>query len=301
MKRTACAAMGLLAVGLPAQDQSAAAPVVAVLGASVSDGYIDRLTGDREASNESLALRIALEAVYQGAAVRGYASQLMFTDAVQLGSFQVGRALRAEPVAVFAVDFLFWYGYGSVATGEDEAQARRAQLQLGLAQLERFDCPVVVGDLPDMREADARILSPSQVPSVEVLAALNDDVRAWARARDDVAYLPLAQWLDRLLAGEETAEVGGEVIAFEPDLLLQSDRLHATRLGVVLLAHRAASLLAPVLAEDHPLAGPLPELEVLLRRTRTDIDLELSAQERPTAGAGAEQRSDPQPAAGGGG
>ena len=65
---------------------------------------------------------------------------------------------------VAIVDFLFWFGYGTVGidarrirTDED----RLAMLEFGLDLLDRIDVPIVVGDIPDM-SASGGVLMPSR-------------------------------------------------------------------------------------------------------------------------------------------
>jgi len=65
----------------------------------------------------------------------------------------VRRALEAEPTAVLAVDFLFWFAYG------EKPESRRAEdLEGALKLLEKFDVPVVVGTLPNMKESVGKML-----------------------------------------------------------------------------------------------------------------------------------------------
>ncbi len=105
------------------------------------------------------------------------------------GARLAAEAAEAEPTLVLALDFLFWYGYGNRGTdlkSHTGADSRLAMLERGLKELDRFTCPVVVFDFPDMSPAIGIMLSSSQVPTPDELAALNTRLRDWAAERDNV-------------------------------------------------------------------------------------------------------------------
>lgn len=144
---------------------------------------------------------------------------LMFNNAVMYGSIQAHAAQATDPTLVIALDFLFWYAYGFDML-QDEW--RRGQLEEGLAQLDRFDCPILIGDLPDITFAlDGKshwtggpLIWPSMIPSPEVLAQLNRRIHAWAAERDHVTVAPLADFVAEAYAGPDFEE------------LIQADLLH---------------------------------------------------------------------------
>jgi hypothetical protein len=92
----------------------------------------------------------------------------MFTDAPRIGKDQIEGVLKANPDIVVGIDFPFWFAYGFV--GGEELKAREAKLDEGLNLLEKLTMPVLLGDLPDMTGAQKRMLSPTQIPSPDVLA-----------------------------------------------------------------------------------------------------------------------------------
>jgi hypothetical protein len=256
MIRLSLAAVGLaFAASLASQDsrpatKAADKPVVAVLGASLSAGFSCSLMGSatgrrtrRSASKRALAAVWPMEK----AELRDYSDLAMFTDPIGIGTKKSQLALRAKPEIVVAVDFLFWFGYGHLREGGDERAARLARLAKGEALLDAFDCPILVGDIPDMTGADERMLSPRQIPSPEIQKALNESLRAWAKRKPNVRVYNLA---DHVLATRERAEVvevRGRKVPLSIDTLLQDDKLHPTRLGVALLVTKLLPELALVL------------------------------------------------------
>src|SRR5690606_23986838 len=110
-----------------------------------------------------------------------------------------------------------------------------------------------VGDYPDMSGADPRMLSPRQIPSPEVLAALNAALREWAASRPNVHLFPLGDFVARVKREGAPVRVEDGEVRVPPELLLQSDRLHTTRLGVAVLGARIHEALAQALAAGHPL------------------------------------------------
>ena len=261
--------LGLVLSSLGAQHNGAAEPVIEILGASVSAGFVDPRPRPDGARNGTVNLAWLLERAVDREGLRWVqrASVASFLDPVRVGTRQVERALKDRPTLVIAVDFMFWFGYGNVARpgAEDEAKQRLALQSKGLALLARFDCPVLVGDYPDMRRADPRMLPPGAVPSVPVLVELNDGLRQWATARKNVHLFPLARLVTGMQGKGEPLELATGALHAPPETLLQGDRLHPTRLGMALLGHRLLAHLAAVLPEDHVLRTGRPTLDTLVK------------------------------------
>ncbi len=199
---------------------------IAVVGASVSGGFgLEAEVGGR------VVLADALDAAVSGehAPVVSAAERLFFIDPSMLAEKSVSRVLKARPTLVVAVDFLFWFGYGTVAREAD----RLTRLEEGLAYLERFSCPCVVGDIPDMSAAIGTMLAARQVPKKETLRRLNDRIRQWAKKRKDAATLSLSAFMETLRAGK-TVRLGA--YAGTREVLLQQDQLHTTLEGTAYLA-----------------------------------------------------------------
>jgi hypothetical protein len=121
---------------------------VIVLGSSVSDGFGLQQKG--EAGVRTTLADVGEAAlIAEHAPVHGHTSQRMHINTAASGRQLVENARDRNPTLVVAVDFLFWYGYGALGS----ESARLALLEKGLAQLEGFHCPVLVGDFPDLGAA----------------------------------------------------------------------------------------------------------------------------------------------------
>lgn len=209
---------------------------VGVIGASMSDGFGGAPFG------------MILEAsTGPDATVESVADTYFFQQPLRHGPAQVDRILAFEPDVVFALDFLFWYVY---VAGQDQA-GRMARLERGLAELERIEVPVVVGDIPDMRNGEPWMLSPAQVPPPEQLAAFNDRIRDWGRDRPSVAVVPLAGWARPLLEGGTIApRPGAEPVA--SDTLMNGDGLHPNREGALYVFRLLDRMLEAVFPDTAP-------------------------------------------------
>jgi hypothetical protein len=224
---------------------------VAVLGASASDGF-----GLRQEAGRKLRLTDVFEAALPTSSELTHAATgMFFMNPERNGQRMADRALAAKPTLVIAVDFLFWHGYGALGS-----QARRlALLETGLAHLDRFDCPIVVGDFPDCHAAlegvgplGGPIIAPSQVPARATLDALNARLQAWLEANPRATLVPLSTFVAKVHAGEPFEVAGQRFEGDELGDLLQRDLLHPTVDGTIALAHLALERLVaarPELAE----------------------------------------------------
>src|SRR5690606_36728161 len=100
--------------GAAAEDAPPA--LVTVIGASVSSGFVDFITGTGTAErNQTVPLWNALQPLWgKDVRVRSRSVMQMFEDPLRYGRLQVARAAKDDPALVVAVDFLFWFGYGYV-------------------------------------------------------------------------------------------------------------------------------------------------------------------------------------------
>src|SRR5262249_14757945 len=158
--------------------RATARPVV--IGASLSAGFCLTHTFAQ-------AFEASLAGTHEP--VRSHASELLFLDARHTGANEAGEAADDVPSLVLAVDFLFWFGYGTFDAeggGIDDEDERVALLERGLKLLEDFECPLVVSDFPDMSAAIGPMLVAEQVPKPETLARLSKRVREWAAPRKNV-------------------------------------------------------------------------------------------------------------------
>jgi hypothetical protein len=262
---------GAAQAGAPGAARAALLERVVVLGASVSCGF---------QAETDLARALAASRPGRAAGPRSHADTLLFLAAAEHGPEQVRRAAAEQPTLVVAVDFLFWFGYGSTnaAGGLLVSEAERlALLERGLALLEPLRCPLVVADFPDVSAAVGRgMLVEAQLPAPETLRALSRRVREWARARPDTLVLPLSELVPALVR-HEPVRIGRHLFAAEADLL-QDDLLHPTLEGLVAIAQLVADeLVRSGLAQEGDFDF---ELEAVLARVERRPKLEALAPRR---------------------
>lgn len=245
-----------------ASDPAAAAALlarVAVIGASATSGF----NVLEEVEIEGRTIRVPVDLGDVLACVRRdgeppaveAASFLFFTSPGPMGRTFAQRAAESSPSLVVAIDFLFWFGYGLVEGAE--TPARLALLDQGLALLDGFSCPIIVGDFPDMSDAVGKMLRREQMPSPEALKALNDRLRGWVEARrgaeKPVEVFSLSEFIEKVRASQPVVAGGATWPSERVGELLQGDRLHPTLEGLVATAFAVGELterLAPGLDRD---------------------------------------------------
>ena len=224
----AAAAAVLCALCACASSRERAFERVAVIGASMSAGFALDVEAGRPLDLAGV-LQCALTARHDP--VASAADIFFFMRPADTGALLAEKAAEANPTLVVALDFLFWFGYGVVAAEED----RPARLEEGLRLLDRFSCPVIAGDLPDMSEAIGIMLSAAQVPAEETRARMNLRIREWAAGRGAVV-LPLSDLVAKLRAGGEVRAGARVYSGAASRALLQRDRLHPTVEGLACVA-----------------------------------------------------------------
>lgn len=215
----------------PAFSQVAPSPLlerVAVVGASVSSGA--GLLYELEA--HASLVPILQAAIAPGAWPEGAKPPhdggmfAMFTNPTTFGPIQVQSALQTEPTLVIALDFLFWYAHGFMGK-----ERRIARLVEGLAVLDRFPCPILVGDFPGIEfalEGKSRLTGgplvwSGMLPDAALRAQLNELIHAWAAERERVTVAPMASFVEEAHAGPDFGK------------LIQVDMLHPTVKGSLTL------------------------------------------------------------------
>lgn len=196
---------------------------IVVIGASASAGF-------GIPANLAEALDCVVVAPHEP--VLQAAAQMLFASPEALGERMIDQALAAEPTLVVAIDFLFWFGYGTF----DREAERLDRLERGLAMLTRLDCPVMVSAFPDMSASIGKMLAPAQVPSKKSFEVLNARVRDWVESRPSAILFPLPELLARFRSGA-VFDISGHSWPPSPDVkLLQGDDLHPTIEGLASLA-----------------------------------------------------------------
>ncbi len=206
---------------------------VVCVGASASGGY---------GLNLELKTRVKIGLLLDQMLPAGRApsvdlgSAMLFQAPDELAIIQIEKALEVEPTLVVAADFLFWFAYTTSRVRED-GTARAARLERGLALLDRLECPLIVGDLPDMTIALTGkgplgpLLTPQMIPNLRDLETFNVRIRAWATERGDVTLMPMAAFMKRVTAGETIELRGNRWEGDDARQLFQQDLLHPTAEG----------------------------------------------------------------------
>lgn len=245
--RTLVLVAGFAATGITAQDAvgavgAANAPSllarVVTIGASVSEGAGNGLPLARVLDH---AIRIPHRRVQQRTTVfwsfdlEGHAEHVL------------DDALSMKPTLVVGVDVLFWFAYGRAPKNEDEAAWRIRRVEVGLKQLDRIRCPLVLGDIPDMSGANKAILWPTLIPSRTARRAVNRRIDAWIAKRPHVIKAPVATWVERLRAGRWVIPASPDGIypntVLGVDRAMSGDGLHPSQVGQVALADALIKLM----------------------------------------------------------
>ena len=233
---------------------------VVVMGASLSAGF----GAERPFT---AVLEASLRARHKP--ILDLGDELFFTSPLAIGPRQVSTALDADPTLVVAIDFLFWYGYGTIDSkgGAIELESERLELlERGLELLEDFECPLIVGDFPDMSAAVGKMLSPGQMPQKTTLPLLSRRVREWAAGREHVLVLSLADLAAKLATTKEI-QIGKYTFP-AGTRLLQRDQLHPTVEGLVAVSQLAfEQLIAARLARAQDFELDPPAVLAKLRPT----------------------------------
>jgi hypothetical protein len=229
------------AAGLPSASTKAVR--VAVIGASASAGFGCVMREKRADGDYALGFRlidmIRLACPELEIVSSDMSSGFFFLAPLRNGATAATRAAEFKPDCVIALDFLFWYCYGddSPKGGPLASEAERLEkLERGLKELERFDVPVLVGDLPDMSPAVGKMLSAAQMPEKATIAKANARFLEWAKGRDNVRVVPLAD-MQRQLMNDRALEIRGvRLESTKEQPLLQRDQLHPAPAGLAGLA-----------------------------------------------------------------
>ncbi|MBX3355717.1 MAG: hypothetical protein KF724_08465 [Phycisphaeraceae bacterium] len=234
---------------------------VGLIGASATAGFGVRVdaVGEDGVSREIHAADLGdvfLAASQRPVTISRFASLWFFNDPLSTGRGAIDRMLAFKPTCVFAVDFLFWYGYGSTnAQGrrlENEEQ-RLGLLEVGLSELDRIvktGIPVVVGDFPNMEASVGRMLRAEQLPKRETLERLNARLHEWAKTRPNVRVLPLSTLVPSLETGQSVDIRGRAWSKANDGELIQRDRLHPTFAGAMAMLAKACELMDLCVASD---------------------------------------------------
>ncbi len=205
-----------------------------VIGASVSHGF----TVSEPLAAGPITTELSLDRYLNAALLAPHdppvnlANAMFFMMPDDIAHTQVRNALTNNPTLVVGIDFLFWFCYGHGATDED----RITHFEKGLNLLESFQCPVMVGDIPDAAAAVGRMLNPREVAGPKARAAANRRLAEWAALHKNVTVVPVSEFM-RKLAANESIQLHGRILpAGTTHALMQEDRLHTNQRGCAALA-----------------------------------------------------------------
>lgn len=226
-----------------------------ILGASASAGL------GAEVEYRGRPTHVDLESVLRAEVARSGCDPVMladpsfYVDPDTVAREQIEAAAAVRPTLILAVDYLFWSVYGArfnepppatAAAGEADSDAASEQsaaeaqhsptrlesLDAALATLDRFDVPIVVGDIPDVAASADKGMPGSWIPAPGEVAEANERLAAWASQRANVVLLPISKLVS---SAESDAAAGGDA----SDALLQDDHLHPTVRGLVTMCQAA--------------------------------------------------------------
>ena len=278
LARSKFAALLLLTVASVLAPSSAqeAPKHIHIIGASVSGGFEDGPMFGAKKQGDSVSLQHMLKKWSDGEVKVTSHPQLemwyLFNDPIKTGKKEIELAKKKKADMVFAVDFPFWFGYGYVSG--DKAKARLARLETGLGYLKELKVPVVIGDFPNMKGAQIRMLKPRQIPTEATLKLLNDRLAKFAADNKNVTLVPMAQIVKALTDDGVELPLQDGKVKTGPGALLQEDQLHATRLGMALMTFQLQATLRAHFPKKHALHEQVWSFEEFAEAAGADGELE---------------------------
>ena len=197
---------------------------IVVIGASASAGFN---TGREAGKTVNIAKVIEAMLRAEHDKVVNVSSGFFFMNPRWMGTQSIRRVVEVKATLVVAIDFLFWFGYGSKSE-----EKRMEDLDVALEYLSELKCLVLLSRIPDMKASVGKMLSARQVPKPSTLKKLNARIDAWSVGRKNIIMVPVARFIDDLRAGKriEVAEISYPAGSIRK--LLQRDELHPTLEGL---------------------------------------------------------------------
>ncbi|MEZ5978340.1 MAG: hypothetical protein R3F34_08985 [Planctomycetota bacterium] len=223
-------------LGCGASTEAASTPTrherVAVIGASASAGFGLEAEADREVTLAEVLKACAPDALGE---VLDASDLSLFLKPKERLARKIDEVVEFAPDLVVGVDAMFWFAYGPIADGE-----RVERLREGLGMLDdllaRTGATLLLGDVPDVRDASPFMMPPGYRPSDAALAQLQQELHAYCDAHEDVVLVPLAEFTERVRRGESVTLFGTTVPPRPITAWQQNDRLHPTLEGTVAIA-----------------------------------------------------------------
>jgi len=204
-----------------------------MIGASVTAGFTaSEPLGGTNTPLYSLSRYVDAALMVPHEPVRNLGNAFFFFQPQLFAQQQLTQALTNRPTLIIGMDFLFWFCYGEGSTDEERLQ----RFDQGLKLLEKVDCPLVVGDIPDASDAVNRMLQPEQMPSLKAIAAANLRLKEWAAGRRQVVIVGLSEFMRNVLANRAITIRDFVLPDGQTRILLQEDKLHSSPPGCAVLA-----------------------------------------------------------------
>ncbi|MBC8522612.1 hypothetical protein H8D29_01665, partial [PVC group bacterium] len=209
---------------------------VVVTGASVSSGFgvtTPPIKGDLGAYPVNMKHILEGMITTDHEAVEFFGDLLFFRKSKANAEAYIEKIKEHKPTLVIGIDFLFWFGHGTPPIGSEIAAYRMEKLNFALSLLEQLKVPIIVGNLPNVRQAIGKMLSASQVPTAEMLEKLNERIHAWGEEHENIKIVDVFDLSNKLMNDEAITFLGHTWRAGSQSKLLQQDMLHTTFEGTV--------------------------------------------------------------------
>ncbi|MBL6996827.1 MAG: hypothetical protein ISR75_00115 [Phycisphaerales bacterium] len=247
---------------------------VVVTGASVSSGFgvtTPPIKGDLGAY--PINMKHILEGVITSDhnEVKFFGDLLFFKKSRANAKAYIKKIKKYKPTLVVGIDFLFWFGHGTPPDGNDVSQYRMEKLNFALELLGELKVPIIVGNLPNARQAIGKTLSANQVPTSETLEKLNERIHAWGEEHENVKIVDVFDLSNKLMDDEAITYLGHTWPAGSQSKLLQQDMLHTTFEGTV-----AASMMV---AEEINVGCIETDPKLIMKKASTTARKEASRKE----------------------
>jgi hypothetical protein len=205
---------------------------VVLIGASATAGFTaNEPLGGPTTAQYRLSRYIDAAIAFPHGAISNLASTFFFMQPEVDARRQIDRALEIKPTLVLGADFLFWFCYGDGRTDRERLQ----RFETGLGLCESFQCPLVVGDIPDASGALNTMLSQDEIPANTAIAAANKRLKRWAASHANVVVLPLSNFMATVVANRALSIHGMSLPEGKTSILLQPDKLHPSPPGCAVL------------------------------------------------------------------
>ncbi|MAI66895.1 MAG: hypothetical protein CMJ26_03340 [Phycisphaerae bacterium] len=243
-------------VGVFAEQPCDVLKRVVVTGASVTSGFgltTPPIKGDLGAY--PINMQHIMEGVItsEHEEVAFFGDLLFFKNSRKNAIAYIKQIKAHKPSLIVGIDFLFWFGHGTPPEAENISAYRMDTLNFAIGLLDELNVPMVIGNLPNVRDAVGRMLSTSQVPTEKTLQKLNARIHAWGDAHDNVTIIDVNGLWEKVMHDEEIVLHNHTWPAGSQAMFLQQDMLHTTFEGTVAASMLVSEALGVACFETDPI------------------------------------------------